>query len=124
MILRAVQAMIVAVAHQVVGIKEVTLSFQYFDIIQIALFLLVCFVSYKLFLNKKWKILIGLWVVCLIGFFNMPVVTENNQARILFTSQPQELPDKVEAEKENFKQAQKDELDSLRKDNKITEENL
>ena len=100
------------------------MNFHYFDIIQIIIFLILIFISYRLYLNNKWKTLGGLWIVCLIWFFNVPVVTENNQSRVLFTSQPQELPEKVGVEKQDFKKLQEDELRVLRKENKETEEKL
>lgn len=100
------------------------MSFHYFDILQVLVFLVLCFTSYKLCTNKKFKTLGVLWLLAVITFFNMPVVTENNQSQVLFTAPPQVLPEKVEYEKKSFEDKHKEDLEKLRKENKQTEENL
>lgn len=99
------------------------MSFQYFDLIQSVLVLVLLLLGYKLYTWKKFKALVALGLLCLILLLNTLVVLETpDNSR--FTAPPQDIPEKVVVEEKTFEEKQAEKFEKLKQESKLTEENI
>lgn len=99
------------------------MSFNYFDIMQIVVTLVICYLGYIFYTKKMFKSLFTTCLVVSLFLFTSPVVMETpSNAR--FTSTPEPLPEKVIVESVSFEEKRAQKLEKLKQESKLTEESI
>ncbi len=99
------------------------MSFNYFDIMQIVITLVICYLGYIFYTKKMYKSLVATGLAVVVVWFTSPVVMETpSNSRFTFTPAP--LPEKVIVESVSFEEKRAQKLEKLKQESKLTEESI
>ena len=96
-------------------IKGEIMSFNYFDIMQIGMTLIICYLGYIFYTKEMYKSLVATGLAVVVVLFTSPVVMET-PSNSRFTSTPTPLPEKVVVESVSFEEKQVQKLEKLKQE--------